>query len=77
MLQVILNQQGFKSLNTPDLVDGGVEDVADVTGRWFVPLAEGQRVGIQSALDGLGLGPGQGGQQHGIVYMLAVLTDEV
>lgn len=63
--------------NSPDLGDGGVEDVPNVTRRRFVPLAEGKRVGIQSTLYSLGLGPGQGGQQHCVVYILAVLTDQV
>lgn len=61
----------------PDLVYGGVEDVADVSRCRFVPLAEGKRVGLHPALHGLGLRPGQRGQQHGVVYILAVLADEV
>lgn len=60
-----------------DLGDGRVEDVADVARRRLVPLPQGQRVGVQPPLDGLGLGPGQSGQQHGFVYILAVLADEV
>lgn len=64
-------------LGGADLGDGRVEDVADVTRRRLVPLPQGQRVGVQPPLDGLGLGPGQGGQQHGFVYILAVLADEV
>lgn len=60
-----------------DLGDGRVEDVADVSRRGFVPLPQGQRVGIQPPLDSSGLGPGQGGQQHGFVRILAVLADEV
>lgn len=59
-----------------DLGDGRVEDVADVPRSGFVPLSQGQRVGIQAPLDGLGLGPGQSGQQHGFVYILVVLADE-
>lgn len=60
-----------------DLGDGRVEDVAHVTRRGFVPLSQGQCVRIQPPLDSLGLGPGQGGQQHSFVYILAVLADEV
>lgn len=60
-----------------DLGDGRVEDVADVARCRLVPLPQGQRVGVQPPLDGLGLGPGQSGQQHGFVYILAVLADEV
>lgn len=59
-----------------DLGNGRVEDVADVPWSGFVPLSQGQRVGIQPPLDGLGLGPGQSGQQHGFVYILVVLADE-
>lgn len=61
----------------PDLGYGGVKDVTDVTRRRFVPLAEGQRVGLHSTLHSLGLRPGQSRQQHGVVYILAVLADEV
>lgn len=61
----------------PDLGYGGVKDVTDVTRRRFVPLAEGQRVGLHSTLHRLGLRPGQSRQQHGVVYILAVLADEV
>lgn len=61
----------------PDLINGGIEDVADVSRRRFVPLAEGQRVRLHSALHGLGLRPGQRRQQHGVVHILAVLADEV
>ena len=53
-----------------------MEDVADVTRCRFVPLAEGQRVGIQPTLHGLSLGPGQSGQQYCLVYILAVFADE-
>lgn len=67
--------QNPRRLKSPDL-SNGVEDIADVSRGRFVPLSEGQRVGIQSTLDGLGLGPGQGGQQHRFVHILAVLADE-
>ena len=64
-------------LYSPDLSDGGFEDFTDVARSRFVPLAQGQCVGIQSTLDGLCLSPGQSGQQHRVVYILAVLADEV
>lgn len=61
----------------PDLGYRGVKDVSDVSRRRFVSLAEGQRVGLHSTLHSLSLCPGQSRQQHGVVYILAVLADEV
>lgn len=72
-IKIDLSQHVFR----PDLGYGGVKDVTDVTRCWFVPLAEGQCVGLHSTLHCLGLRPGQSRQQHGIVYILAVLADEV
>lgn len=78
--------QGFRELNSlksfrlfqsPNLSNWGVKDVANVSRCRFVLLAEGQCVGIQSALDGLSLRPGQCGQQQCVVYIFTVLTDEV
>lgn len=69
--------KSFRLFQSPNLSSWGVKDVANVSRCWFVLLAEGQCVGIQSTLDGLSLGPGQCGQQQCIVYIFAVLADEV
>lgn len=69
-------ETGRKHWSVCYLTDGGFEDVAYVPGCRFVPLAEGQRVGIYSTLHGLSLGPGQSGQKQRVVYILAVLADE-